>query len=520
MAFFALIIGYSGLRYYYDSGLPDGVSSLNFFGICMLAFLSFLTGIGGNGGLVSGMNSTAKSWPDRARATMNGIVISGFGLSAFLFSTIAHIAFPGNTSDFLLVLAIGTSLPMVLGFFLVHPIPLPYSELNHSTSDDGLDDAFDSQASITAAPPPLFQQENNSHTHLLSPSLLAVEDDGELSDGPVDEEVGFRHPAREATASSDYFVRPAGESMALSPTRGGRTRSRSTFSVSRRSLRNAELMSAHLDGPNVHGKGLFTSTDFWVLFTITALLSGTGLMYINNVGSISQALFAAGNPNYDEATAAQWQATQVSIVSVMNCLGRFCIGILADFSKTFLRLPRSFCITLIACVFVVSQVTCFYIDTVQNLWKASALLGLAYGAMFGLFPTIVIEWFGLPHFSENWGFVALAPMLGSNVLSIAFGRNLDAHASPSAPTSNATAHPGLASHAGILARAGLPSERQCFDGRACYVDSIRLTIGACCLALGLALYAGWRDRRRQEKITLKGAEVVPGPEVIWEEEES
>ena len=58
---------------------------------------------------------------------MNGIVISGFGLSAFLFSTIAHVAFPGNTSDFLLILAVGTALPMVLGFFLVRPIPLPHS---------------------------------------------------------------------------------------------------------------------------------------------------------------------------------------------------------------------------------------------------------------------------------------------------------------------------------------------------------------------------------------------------------
>ena len=47
---------------------------------------------------------------------------------------------------------------------------------------------------------------------------------------------------------------------------------------------------------------------------------------INNVGAISQALFANGNPDYDEVAAAQWQATQVSTVSITNCLGRIVLG--------------------------------------------------------------------------------------------------------------------------------------------------------------------------------------------------
>jgi hypothetical protein len=51
--------------------------------------------------------------------------MSGFGLSAFFFSSISHLLFPGNTSDFLLVLALGTSIPMIFGFFFVRRIPLP-----------------------------------------------------------------------------------------------------------------------------------------------------------------------------------------------------------------------------------------------------------------------------------------------------------------------------------------------------------------------------------------------------------
>lgn len=65
MGFFALLIGYLGIRHYYDRGLVDGSSTLSTFSIVLLAIFSFCTGIGGNGGLASAMNSTAKSWPDK-----------------------------------------------------------------------------------------------------------------------------------------------------------------------------------------------------------------------------------------------------------------------------------------------------------------------------------------------------------------------------------------------------------------------------------------------------------------------
>lgn len=127
-------------------------------------------------------------------------------------------------------------------------------------------------------------------------------------------------------------------------------------------------------------------------------------------------MFANNNPDYDEVKAAQWQATQVSTVSIMNCLGRITIGLLrllyingsrshsgvtsrtgviADFTKGKLRLPRSYCMVIVATLFIISQVMTFSIESISNLWKASALLGFAYGGLFGLFPTLVIEWFGL-----------------------------------------------------------------------------------------------------------------------------
>ena len=68
---------------------------------------------------------------------------------------------------------------------------------------------------------------------------------------------------------------------------------------------------------------------------------------------------------------------------------------IADSTKNHLQLPRSLCISLVAFAFIISQVTVYSVENVSDLWKGSALLGLAYGGLFGLFPTITIEWFGL-----------------------------------------------------------------------------------------------------------------------------
>ena len=123
-------------------------------------------------------------------------------------------------------------------------------------------------------------------------------------------------------------------------------------------------------------------------------------------------------------------------------------------------------------------------------------------------------------------------MLGGNVFSLAFGRNLDSHSdtSDSADTPAAsittTALSVLSSLASaatnattgdapLSARGGIPSSHHCAAGRACYVDSLRMTIAASCVALALGAYAAWRDVRRQRR----AAAVHPPPVVVWDAEE-
>lgn len=53
-------------------------------------------------------------------------------------------------------------------------------------------------------------------------------------------------------------------------------------------------------------------------------------MYINNVGSVVLALATAaspsGNGKFDPVEVGKIQATQVSVISIWNCLGRISMG--------------------------------------------------------------------------------------------------------------------------------------------------------------------------------------------------
>ncbi|KAJ3483194.1 hypothetical protein NLI96_g6485 [Meripilus lineatus] len=457
IAFFALLTGYFGIRRFYISGLPEGISSLSFFGFLVLLLCGLLTGIGANAGMASAINATAKSFPDHARTVSTSLVLSGFGLSAFVFSTLAHVAFPGDTSSFLLVLAIGTSLPMILGFFFVKPIPLPPRKNNHP---EGF--VITRRLSSNQRETP-FLSEADARVPLLSGDSY---EDADLptTRAPKPSTLRVGSPDTSPSTPIDVDEEP--------------THLRST-SLSNE-LRHNGVGSTSL--PDISGMGLVRSVEFWLLFTITTLLSGTALMYINNVGSVSQALYAKSTPTYDDGRRI---IIGMILFAIHHCYVRkpAPLGILVDSSKRFWGLRRPMFISLVAILFIISQITAFNTSDVEQLWKASSLLGLSYGSSVGLFPSITIDWFGLAHFSENWGFISLAPVLGGNIFSIAFGRILDAH-SPVASALNSQ-----------FSGVGNDLGERCLDGRDCYKLSFGLTILACCLALCLGVYAAWRDQR-------------------------
>jgi len=436
---------------------------------------------------------------------------------------------------------------MIMGFFLVRPIPLPVQ----ATSD--IESAHQLEGISSALEP-----HNSSRTPLLDNGFAgglhshsAVLRTG-VKSGRIDEDVYTLDdiPFRSANG---VFIPPPFQSI--------------------RSNRDIPHPK-----PNLHGRQLWTSSEFWLLFTILAIresllfppfvvyaitnmfitflcffvVSGTGLMCtlssehavddglksfflvdINNVGTISQVLYAHKNSEYDPIKASDWQGAQVSLISLMSFSGRILIGkfhpyyalpssylplfkykgLISDLVKNKYKLPRSYLLVPIAALFFVSQLILATVGNITRLWIASSLLGLAHGCLYSLYPTVCLEWFGMgtspsfhtyclypnpffllfcfgywflsstAHFSENWGYLGMSLLVGGNIFSLVFGRNLDAHDGPS------TSHP----HSSV-------DPVQCSNGLDCYVAAIYLTMAATLVSILLCAWAGYREKKKIAKL--------------------
>jgi MFS family permease len=63
-AFIFLLAGYSGIRTIFDAGLGEA-QELSQLRLVLLVMCSLFTGSGGNAGMLSAINATAKSFPDQ-----------------------------------------------------------------------------------------------------------------------------------------------------------------------------------------------------------------------------------------------------------------------------------------------------------------------------------------------------------------------------------------------------------------------------------------------------------------------
>jgi hypothetical protein len=145
---------------------------------------------------------------------------------------------------------------MIIGFFLIRPIPLDYNE------------KAEQYEPVSAHPDhlaPGLSQRNDSQSPLLSPERS----DDEGSESEVEEENSIpRTPGfvGEAGLAPDRAVRE--HDVEMSPTR--HTRRLSTPRHSPRSLSRSAAVT-HDTTPNVHGLKLWKSPDFYLLFSILSL---------------------------------------------------------------------------------------------------------------------------------------------------------------------------------------------------------------------------------------------------------
>jgi MFS family permease len=156
----------------------------------------------------------------------------------------------------------------------------------------------------------------------------------------------------------------------------------------------------------------------------------------------------------------------------MSFIGRMISGIGSDFLVKSMKVSRFWCLVCSSTIFTCAQIAGLSISNPNYLWILSGLSGLGYGALFGVYPALVADSFGVSGLSVNWGFMTLAPVLWGNIFNLAYGGIFDKHSK---------IKPG--------------GDRVCEDGLACYRGAYWFTFAASLLGLLVTLYCVWHEKR-------------------------
>lgn len=416
----ALAVGYFSLRGAYILG-PGGV------GVGWLCLYGLLTGVGSATGFTASLKVCALNWP-RHRGTATAFPLSAFGLSAFFWTTAAAVVFPDDTAGYLLLLACGTSVLVFVGMVFLQIVRPP-------AEGDGR--------------PGGGVRRDSSR---LRRSRLLPNNDPDREDADPEQQ--------EATESSSLVSSSPGD-------------------LDDDDLKHHTPTPVH---PNITGWRLLRTPRFWHLFILLSLLCGVGLMTINNIGNNALILWHHYSPSASKDFIQHRQLLHVATLSLAQFFGRLASGIGSDWlvhhhSSRFWTLVAS------ACIFSAAQVSALLIGNPNNLFWLSGLTGLAYGALFGVYPALVADAFGPAGMGINWGAMTMAPVLSGNFFNLAYGRILDQHS-----------------------RVGEAGDRVCEEGRECYGGAYWITLVASAVGVG---WCGWcilmeRREKRRERERVEG----------------
>jgi MFS family permease len=156
----------------------------------------------------------------------------------------------------------------------------------------------------------------------------------------------------------------------------------------------------------------------------------------------------------------------------------------SDFLVKVLKASRLWCLTFASLIFLAAQLFALSVENPHYLGLVSGLTGLAYGFLFGCFPSLVAEAFGVHGLSTNWGCMTLSPVISGNIFNLFYGIVYDKHS--------------------IIKPGG---ERECTEGLACYRSAYVVTVVACLLGLVVSLVSIWNTQRiRKEEDRLRDLE--------------
>ncbi|GAA5835181.1 hypothetical protein JCM11251_006637 [Rhodosporidiobolus azoricus] len=471
-----LFVGYLGMWTMYRGGEEGLYATLGLGG---LAFCQILTGIGGSAALAAAVKATSQSFSKARRGAAMATVLSGFGLSAFFYSTLSHwnlFSSADPTAGFLLTLSLGCGLSILLGALFIRPPP------------PGLHQS--------SAGPDIASSSRNQYLAVST----SDEEGGPFSSRPSSPLYGpHERPASEYSLHSDFQAYSPRRSLDQIPERpSSRRRQRSTSPLLAMKDREGEVHGAgDLD---VNGWELLRTSDFWWLFSFLGLCSGVGLMYINNLGTMTTTL-ASLDPSADPLVTSRSQAHLVSLLSIFNCIGRLFVGFCSDFSTHHspakLRFARIWWLVVTATLFVLSQLLAAQAERVEGLGGLAlptALTGFAYGCLFGSVPVVCLERFGIANYATNNGFLTISPSIFANFSNALFGLVYDSHVVHAPSTVDSSSPSAVATTALRLARrAPSPAPAHlCTLGRECFATAFHATTLMSLAAVGIAVALSMR----------------------------
>jgi hypothetical protein len=433
--------------------------------IVLLCFFTFLTGMGGcsafGGAIKTGtlrqtpylyranpIITAACNFPEH-RGTATAFPLAAFGLSALFWSNISTLIFKDDTGRFLLLLALGTS---ILSF-----CSIPFLRIL----------ASESYSSIPRNIPESRRLHNPT-------DLQPVPEDEE--DPGVQSSTAFEHEQHAAHARSHSSNRLFEDERSSLVSKNDHTRP-SFDTLDDDFLNEVAIESHHLD---IRGLAMLRKVEFWQLFLTMALLSGIGLMTINNIGNDVKALWLYYDDSVTDAFIQHRQVMHVSILSFGNFLGRLLSGIGSDLLVKKMGMSRFWCLFISAVVFTLTQLAGTTISHPNSLVIVSGFTGIAYGFLFGVFPSLTAHTFGIGGLSQNWGVMTLAPVFSGNVFNLLYGNIYDGHS--------------------VVGRDG---DRECPDGLGCYRSAYFMTFVSGLFGIAVCLWSIFRERNIHNVVNRK-----------------
>lgn len=162
---------------------------------------------------------------------------------------------------------------------------------------------------------------------------------------------------------------------------------------------------------------LLKNIDFWLIAAIGFCTAGSGLNFITSVGSIAESWGLTAPPYNIPAS------TFTSVLAICNCLGRILYGVANDALRSYFR--NVVYLVPISLIIMIAQIIMVFWNSVPALFLAVLLIGVNYGGFFATQTIIFNRYFGDKNYSSNLGFSTLVVSLSGLIFGQISGRLAD-----------------------------------------------------------------------------------------------